>query len=174
MIDLSKKNIYLIGPRASGKTTLGIRLAEALKCPFLDLDEEFRLREQRTIADLVEKEGWDAFRAKEREIFADVHNTPGRVIATGGGVVLDPANQKLLTQGITLYLQADPDVLAARLAKEFLPDQRPNLTMLDVEEEIKQTLTEREPLYLRSSIANLPARPIEELVTMALKVLNMV
>ncbi|WP_027186302.1 shikimate kinase [Desulfovibrio inopinatus] len=174
MIDLSTKNIYLIGPRASGKTTLGTRLAESLHCPFLDLDEEFRIRENRTIADLVEKEGWDAFRAKEREILADVHKTPGRVIATGGGVVLDPANRDLLIQGLTLYLQADPDTLAKRLASELLPEQRPNLTSLDLEEEIKQTLNEREPLYLRCSVANLPARPIDELVTMALKVVEMV
>ena len=159
-----EKNIYLVGPRACGKTSVGKRLAEALNRPFMDLDEEFMETTGRTIADVVETEGWEGFRELETAVLAAVAETPGNVVATGGGVVLKARNRELLTQGVVVYLQADPDKVVARLMAELMPEQRPALTDLSLEEEVRKTVQDREPYYLAVAQLIAPDRPLEELV----------
>lgn len=167
------RNLYLIGTRASGKTTLGRRLAEALDRPFVDLDAVFLERRGETIADLVAREGWDAFRQAEADILADVAGTPGQVVATGGGAVLLPKNQEILSQGLVFYLQAAPERLAERLLADMNEEQRPKLTELGLKEEILTTLAEREPVYLSLAHAVLPERPIDDLLEYALRALRL-
>jgi len=165
------RNIYLIGPRASGKTTLGRRLAARLSRPFVDLDAIFLERHGETIANLVTREGWEAFRRAETDILAAVAAVPGQVVATGGGAVLLPENRALLAKGLVLYLQASPERLAERLLADCNAGQRPKLTELGLREEIVATLTEREPLYLSLALACLPERSPEELEEYALQAL---
>ena len=165
------RNIYLIGPRASGKTTLGRRLAERLSRPFVDLDAVFVETRGETIADLVTREGWDAFRRAEAAILAEVARGPGQVVATGGGAVLLPENRQLLAAGLVLYLQASPERLAERLLADLNEAQRPQLTELGLKEEIVATLAEREPLYLACAHAVLPERAPDILLEYALKAL---
>ena len=167
------RNIYLIGPRASGKTTLGKRLAERLDRPFLDLDAAFCEKYGETIADMVGRDGWDAFRLAEAAILAETAQQDGLVVATGGGVVLMPENRKLLAKGRVFYLQADPERLVERLMADLNAQQRPKLTELGLREEITATLAEREPLYLGCAHASLPERPVEELLEFALRALQM-
>lgn len=166
-------NIYLIGPRASGKTTLGKRLAEHLGRPFIDLDARFVEVRGETIAALVEREGWDAFRRAEADILAETAGQKGLVVATGGGVVLLPENRALLAKGLVFYLQAHPERLAERLMADLNAEQRPKLTELGLKEEITATLAEREPLYLSLAHASLPERPVAELLEYTLKALKM-
>lgn len=163
------RNLYLIGPRASGKTTLGRSLARKLSRPFVDLDAVFLARRGETIADLVAREGWDAFRRVEADILADVAATPGQVVATGGGAVLLPENRRILAEGVVLYLQASPERLAERLMADLNEAQRPKLTELGLREEILATLAEREPLYLSLAHACLPERSPDELLRYALQ-----
>jgi shikimate kinase len=162
-------NIYLIGPRASGKTTLGKRLADHLGRPFVDLDAAFEAKHGETIAALVTREGWDAFRRAEAAILAETAGQTGLVVATGGGAVLLPENRAILSRGLVLYLQADPERLAERLLADMNEAQRPNLTALDLKEEITVTLAEREPLYLSLADASLPERSPDELLEYALR-----
>ncbi|MFZ5811426.1 MAG: shikimate kinase [Thermodesulfobacteriota bacterium] len=169
----SPPNVYLIGPRASGKTSLGRLLAERLGRPFADLDEEFRRTRGESIAALVAREGWERFREIERDILAEAGKTPGMVVATGGGVVLLPENRKVLAKGLVIYLQADPARLAERLTADFNPEQRPSLTGLELLEEIRTTLAEREPLYLAAAQVVLPEGPLEEMAGRAVKALAM-
>jgi shikimate kinase len=93
-----------------------------------------------------------------------VAETPGNVVATGGGVVLKARNRELLTQGVVVYLQADPDKVVARLMAELMPEQRPALTDLSLEEEVRKTVQDREPYYLAVAQLIAPDRPLEELV----------
>jgi shikimate kinase len=169
MTPADDRTIFLIGPRASGKTTLGRRLAERLSRSFVDLDAVFLERQGETIADLVAREGWDAFRRVEAAILADVAATSGQVVATGGGAVLLPENRELLSQGLVLYLQATPERLAERLLADLNEEQRPKLTDLGLREEIMATLAEREPLYLSCAHAILPERAPDELLEYALR-----
>ena len=166
------RNIYLIGPRASGKTTLGKQLAERLQRPFTDLDAAFCQKHGETIADMVSRDGWDAFRLAEAAILAETARKPGQVVATGGGVVLMPENRQHLSRGLVFYLQADPARLAERLMADLNEEQRPKLTELGLREEITTTLAEREPLYLACAHASLPERPVEELLEFVLRALE--
>ena len=166
-------NIYLIGPRASGKTTLGKRLAERLGRPFVDLDAQFVAVHGETIAALVARQGWDAFRLAEAAILAETATQKGLVAAPGGGVVLMPEHRAHLAKGLVLYLQAHPDRLAERLMADLNAEQRPNLTEMGLKEEIVATLAEREPLYLSLAHACLPDRPVDEMLDYTLRALKM-
>ena len=166
------RTIYLIGPRASGKTTLGRALAEKLARPFVDLDAFFVRQHGESIADFVTREGWDAFRQAETDVLATVAATPGQVVATGGGVVLREENRRLLAQGLVFYLQLTPERLAERLRADPNEAQRPSLTGQGLMEEIAAVLSEREPLYRCLAHAVLPEGPVNDLVEAVVKVVT--
>ena len=87
--------IYLIGARASGKTTIGRALASVLNYAFVDTDEYMSATSHMTVAEVVAKEGWVGFRRRESEPLHAV-TAPKTGIATGGGMVLATANRKYL------------------------------------------------------------------------------
>ena len=61
-------NIYLIGYRCCGKTSVGKTLSRLLGRPFLDTDEAVVQKAGMTISDIVAKNGWDAFRDMEKSV----------------------------------------------------------------------------------------------------------
>jgi len=113
------KHIFLYGPPAAGKTVVGKALAERLSLPFTDLDALIEARAGRTIVEIFEQEGEDAFRRREVTALSEVVRGEERVIALGGGALLRPANRTLAEQsGIILLLSASPQTLQARLSTE--------------------------------------------------------
>ena len=142
-------NLVLIGYRATGKTSVGARLAEALHCPFVDLDQVLVREAGRSVADIVAQGGWAEFRRLEKELVARYRNAQGQVLATGGGVVLDPDNVAALREnGILIWLTAAPAAIQARLAQDQPQDaNRPSLTGEDTIREVAAVLEERAPLY---------------------------
>jgi len=141
-------NIYLIGARASGKTTLGRRLAAKLKRPFVDTDQRIGLRTGKTVAEIVAAGGWEAFREAETLALSEVAVFTGQVVSCGGGIVLRPENRELLAGGRVFYLKAPAEVLAERLEHSPAQTQRPSLTGAGIRDEVRQVLAEREALYL--------------------------
>jgi shikimate kinase len=142
-------NLVLIGYRATGKTSVGARLAEVLQRPFLDLDQVLVREAGRSVADIVAQGGWGEFRRLEKELVARYRDSRGQVLATGGGVVLDPDNVAALRKnGILIWLTADPAAIQARLAQDQPRDaNRPSLTGGDTILEVAAVLEERAPLY---------------------------
>ena len=142
-------NLVLIGCRATGKTSVGARLAEVLHCPFVDLDQVLVREAGRSVAGIVAQGGWAEFRRLEKELVARYRNTRGQVLATGGGVVLDPDNVAALREnGILIWLTADPAAIQARLAQDQPRDaNRPSLTGGDTIREVAAVLEARAPLY---------------------------
>jgi shikimate kinase len=145
----NQPNLVLIGYRATGKTSVGARLAEALHCPFVDLDQVLVREAGRSVADIVAQGGWGEFRRLEKELVARYRDSRGQVLATGGGVVLDPDNVAALRKnGILIWLNADPAAIQARLAQDQPRDaNRPSLTGGDTVQEVTAVLEERSPLY---------------------------
>ena len=95
------QRVFLVGARASGKSTIGRSLAETLGCPFLDTDKELTRDLGCSIDVFVKENGWDAFRRKEHETLKRLAGAGEKkqdgewlVIATGGGMVLLPENRK--------------------------------------------------------------------------------
>lgn len=164
-----ERNIYLIGARASGKTTLGRKLAARLKRPFVDTDRRVRLLTGKSVAELVDAGGWEAFRDAESHVLEDVAVFSGQVVSCGGGMVLRQENREHLARGIVLYLKASVETLAGRLKRAPLESQRPSLTGGSVVDELRGVLAERGAIYLSCAHAVLPAEaPLDELVTLSL------
>jgi len=163
---LQSRNIYLLGMRASGKTTLGRALAAALGGSFVDTDALVVEEVGKTIDVIVAEQGWDAFRRLEEEALAKASELPGKVVSTGGGVVLSPANRELMYRtGVSFYLAADAGLLIGRMLRDPNVAQRPALTPLDLHDEVAAVMSEREPLYMASMDHILQAnRSVEELV----------
>lgn len=135
--------IVLIGPRGSGKTTVGTLLAEALDYGFIDTDQVVEEMAGITIPAIFADRGESAFRDAETEAIRTLP-PDGAVIATGGGAVLRSENvQALRTGSLTVFLDAEVPVLAARIAGS----NRPPLTGLSPAEEMAAVRTARLPLY---------------------------
>ncbi|MGE4297125.1 MAG: shikimate kinase AroL [Desulfovibrionaceae bacterium] len=168
-----RENCYCIGPRASGKTSLGALLAQHMGLPCVDTDALVVERAGKPIAAIVASEGWPVFRQLEHDALASVRERGGCVVACGGGIVLRPDNRALLHgAGPVFYLAAAPDVFAARLMADPLHDQRPSLTGASIIDEVRQVLAERDPLYRACATHVLDAAvPLDTLAALALGLL---
>jgi shikimate kinase len=142
-------NIILIGYRASGKTTVGRELARRLGRSFFDTDRMIFAKTGRTIPEIVETSGWQAFRDVEKTVIAELSGLDEVVIAVGGGAVMDPDNVAMLWErGLFVWLRADARVLALRMGKEKNGTvQRPSLTGAGTLAEIEEVLAKRLPVY---------------------------
>ncbi len=141
------RTIFLVGARAAGKTTVGRHLARELAADFVDTDQYMSEVHRITVAEIVASEGWEGFRRRESAALREV-TEPGRVIATGGGMVLAELNRTFMREnGLVFYLSAPAEVLGARLAADPQAAQRPSLTGKSAVEEVAQVLAEREALY---------------------------
>lgn len=143
--------ILLIGFRATGKSTVGALLARKLGWPFEDLDQFIEKRLERSIREIVETQGWKAFREAEREAMRTLAERKPLVLALGGGAVSHEEEMSLLKEGaLVVWLTAPVEVILERLRKDpRTTSQRPALTEMDWETEVRTLLSEREPLYAR-------------------------
>lgn len=140
------KNIVLIGFMGSGKTTVGLRLAERLKRTFVDMDHEIETLIGMSVAEIFRHYGEVRFRSEESLMARKLGHREDLVIATGGGAVLCSANVAALREnGVLVYLDADPVDIQARVnrKKGSRPLLRKNVSVADVEELLKV----RQPFY---------------------------
>lgn len=127
-------------------------LAQQLNLPSKDLDVYFTEKLNISIESYVQEHGWQAFRTKETALLQEVtelYYPQSVLISTGGGVILAQENRTYMqTHGKVIYLQVPAELLVTRLRKDPKVLQRPALTELSLEQEVKQILMAREPLYL--------------------------
>lgn len=90
--------IFLVGLPGSGKTTLGELLAKKMGLNFIDLDDYIEEKSKMTIPQIFEEFGEDEFRKLENNALQECFNMTSTVIATGGGIVVNPTNRDLLKQ----------------------------------------------------------------------------
>lgn len=139
-------NVVLIGYRGTGKSTLARLLARRLDFEYLGLDDEIVRRAGKTIPEIVEAEGWDAFRDLESEVVRESSARDRCVLDTGGGVVLRDENLRHLERGGVVFLLVSE---IADIVKRIQGDtQRPSLTgARSFTEEVEEVLRERQPKY---------------------------
>ena len=148
--------VFLIGPRGSGKTSIGRRLAEALPLPFLDMDDCIVKHAGKSIADIVLEDGWERFREHENKVLRSLSGTlrEGGVVATGGGVVMASENRAYLREnGTVLFLDVPVGILCERLQRPGGNHERPSLLghTTGAEEEIRRICSERETFYRQTA-----------------------
>lgn len=115
---MRKTNIYLYGPPGVGKSGIGMRLAQDLDLPFLDLDEMIEQDGEMTIPEIFDKEGEAGFRGRESRLLARLIDGNDRVIALGGGTLLRDGNRRLAeASGQIILLDAALEILQERLSQ---------------------------------------------------------
>eukprot|EP01046_Picozoa_sp_COSAG06_P019861 COSAG06_NODE_1431_length_9481_cov_15.565611_7_plen_207_part_00 len=148
--DQSRGTVVIIGMRGAGKSTLGRGAADALGLPFEDLDDTLEESVGLTCREFVAAHGWEAFRAKEREVLAAALAPrpaahAGRVLACGGGVVESAAAMQLLSEwrgGVVVWIDRPIDAIVAAFGG---PTGRPWGTM--DEQKLREMFARRKPLY---------------------------
>ncbi len=138
----------------SGKSTLGLRLAQKTGLSFIDLDHYIETRFQKTINEIFAEKGEAGFRTIEQKILREVGEFEDVIIATGGGTPCFFDNIDYMNrQGCCIYLQTTPQTLFERLkharsSRPLLKDKT-DPELLDF---IKENLARREDKYKQSSV----------------------
>lgn len=141
----NRTNIYLVGLMGAGKTTVGRQLARRLGRVFYDSDHEIVERTGVPIPTIFEIEGEDGFRRREAQTIAELSINDNIVLATGGGVVLNPENRRRLHEtGWVVYLNVPPVMLFERTRHDR---NRPLLRVPDPLARLEELHALRDPLY---------------------------
>jgi shikimate kinase len=147
---LGGRAVALVGLMGSGKTTVGRRLAGALGLPFKDADAEIEQAAGRSVSDIFAELGEPEFRAGEHRVIARLLAGGPMVLATGGGAYIDAKTRALLREkAVTVWLKADIEVLARRVARR---DTRPLLRGKDPAAVLEAQAEKRNPIYAEADI----------------------
>lgn len=149
----SNSNIALTGFSGTGKSAVARKVAELLGWECVDTDEEVVRLAGRSIPEIFERDGEAEFRRLEREVLQNVcRGARNKVIATGGGIVVDAGNRKLLRDSsVVICLEASPETIYQRLLGEgqgaSSPAVRPLLSGDNPLKRIVELKRSREPFY---------------------------
>ena len=137
--------LILIGPMASGKSTIGRKLSKRLKLDFVDIDEEVEKSAGVSISWIFDVEGEEKFRERESKELIHSLKADNIVIATGGGVILSEENRNNLKKGTVIYLETS---IQTQLERTLNDKKRPLLIESDNKEQTLIKLKKiRDPLF---------------------------
>jgi shikimate kinase len=161
---VKKRNVFLCGFMATGKSSVGRRLAALIGYDFLDLDTLIETETGMSIPEIFSSRGEAAFRALESKMVDRVTARTGCVVATGGGAIADRQNlEKLKSAGVVITLTADIDTILERVGAAA---DRPMLHGQEKSERIRALLKERAPFYAEADFAvDTNSKSIEEVAT---------
>jgi shikimate kinase len=130
----SARNLVLVGFMGSGKSSVGREIARRWGYRFLDTDSVIRQKHGKTISEIFESTGESFFRSEETLALHELQASFHAVIATGGGIVLQPQNHALLRSlGIVVWLTATEEVIWNRVSRNrnrpLLKTENPRATI---------------------------------------------
>ena len=161
-------DVVLVGLPGSGKSVVGRRLAKRHGATFIDLDERIETRTGRTIPEIFADDGEAAFRTLERRAVADLGTADPdpavqRVVATGGGTVVDPRNRWALYRGrAAVWLDGRPEVLAQRLRRSSRV--RPLVAGRDPIGAVRDLAAKRERFYAAAGVRISGAAEVHDVI----------
>ncbi len=157
------RNIVLTGFMATGKSSVGRRLAAMMGYEFLDLDSLIEAEAGLPIAQIFSLEGEPAFRAMESRMVERAAGQSRCVIATGGGAIVDARNLEALKRnGIVITLTATPETILSRIGGG---DDRPMLRGGEPGDRIRCLLEERAAAYAKADLTvETSNRTVDEVV----------
>jgi shikimate kinase len=143
-------NLALIGFMGTGKSSVGRMAADVLHYTFLDTDRVIEARAGKSISDIFQQDGEPAFREWERRVVEELTRRKRTVIATGGGLPVNPANlASLKTHALVVCLWASPDTILERVGGH---SHRPLLNEPNPKEKIQELLAARGPFYRQADV----------------------
>lgn len=108
--------VLLTGFMGAGKTAVGMRLAERLELPFLDLDEIIEEVSGTSVREIFASQGEDEFRRRERLALKQALESPEGIVAAGGGTLVEARNRELVHgRAVTVWLNTPLEVIESRL-----------------------------------------------------------
>jgi XRE family transcriptional regulator, aerobic/anaerobic benzoate catabolism transcriptional regulator len=148
-----RRVVALIGLRGAGKSTIGRALANRMKVPFVELDALVEKDAGLPLSAIFQLHGEAYYRRLAREVLTRfLAETDAAVLATGGGIVTDPASFRLLQRRCrTVWLQATPEDHWERVLRQG--DVRPGAGSPHAQEELRALLKARESLYSQAELA---------------------
>jgi len=147
---LGERPIVLVGLMGAGKTSVGRRLAEKLRIPFVDADHEIESAAGKTIAEIFADHGEPYFREGERRVLARLLGDGAKVLATGGGAFMnDETRDRIRERGVSVWLKADLPLLMKRVMKR---QDRPLLRNDDPEAVMRNLIDQRYPVYRQADV----------------------
>ncbi|MEQ8823917.1 MAG: shikimate kinase [Filomicrobium sp.] len=165
--------IALIGMRGAGKTTLGNALSRSLAVPCVDLDREVERASGIEVSEVFSVHGEETFQRLQHECLSGVLNSlPRGVVKTGGGIVRAKDTFDLLLAGcFVIWVRATPEAMADGWSEESADGD--DIKALRMQEEFKDALAEREPLYAKAdAIIETTGRTVEDVVNDVLKLIE--
>ncbi|MGE6782465.1 shikimate kinase [Ensifer adhaerens] len=167
---LGKRNLVFIGLMGAGKSVIGRLTAQALGVPFVDSDHEIERVSRMTISDLFARYGEEEFRALETRVLKRLLRSGPRVVSTGGGAYVNERSRRQIKKGgLTVWLNAELDVLWERVNKR---DTRPLLKTDNPRQTLENLMNARYPIYAEADLTVLSRDVRKE--TMVEDVLNAV
>ncbi len=140
-----KQNIVLIGIMGSGKSTVGKKLAEEKKLKLVDLDAEIEENAGMSIKEIFSQKGEAAFRELEAKCLERHFLDTQTVFATGGGIILDEENRRIISQmGTVIWLNISANQAHERTVGDIT---RPILEKPNRKEILEKVLENRKPIY---------------------------
>ena len=142
--------IVLVGLMGVGKSTVGRRLANRLRVPFVDADHAIEEAAGMSVTEIFEQFGEPYFRDGERRVIARLVDGRPKVIATGGGAFInDETRALILEQATAIWLNASPAVLAEGVRRRAT---RPPLRGKDPLKVLRELSAVRNPIYALAPI----------------------
>jgi shikimate kinase len=147
---LGKRNLVFIGLMGAGKSAIGRLTAQALGVPFVDSDHEIERVSRMTVSDLFATYGEEEFRALEARVLKRLLRSGPRVVSTGGGAYINERSRRHIKKGgVTIWLNADLDVLWERVNKR---DTRPLLKTENPKQTLENLMRARYPIYAEADL----------------------
>lgn len=147
---LGRRNIVFVGLMGAGKSAIGRSVAQQLKLPFIDTDDEIERVSRMTISELFDTYGEDEFRALETRVIKRLLRGGAKVVSTGGGAFINENTRRHIKRGgVSLWLKADLEVLWERVNKR---DHRPLLKTENPKATLAALMEKRYPIYCEADI----------------------
>ncbi len=166
-------NIYLVGMMGSGKTTVGELLAQEMGYKFFDTDSLITQIAGKSIPEIFAEDGEPTFRVLESQVLGEISSYTRLVVATGGGIVINPQNWSYLHQGLVIWLDVPISILVARLQSDIstqhqgdrsaanqrpllqdtnqTPNQTPN-QITNLEQRLQDIFFQRQEMYAEADL----------------------
>ncbi|MDQ0321651.1 shikimate kinase [Pararhizobium capsulatum DSM 1112] len=147
---LGRRNLVFVGLMGAGKSAIGRMTAQVLGIPFVDSDHEIERVSRMTISELFAAYGEEEFRALEARVIKRLLNSGPRVVSTGGGAYVNERSRRHIKKNsLSLWLNADLDVLWERVNKR---DTRPLLKTENPKQTLQNLMNVRYPIYAQADL----------------------